>query len=270
MVSDILFILQKNYWLMSVKRNKDIEHLFYSGTSGLSLPVPRAQYPLAFQSKSRLAYYSSLFNSIEINSIFYKLPRSKTITNWSEMVPGNFRFTFKISKTITHVKGLNFSTKDVNDFLNVVENAGDKRGCLLAQFPPSLKVDNINQLQHFLEVVAEAIQHKEWKIAVEFRDKSWYQREVYELLDEFNASLVKHDIAASATPLDTLIGSFIYLRFHGPEPRYRGSYSDAYLKAYSKKIKTWINEKRTVYAYFNNTVGDAAKNLETLNYYVRS
>ncbi len=77
---------------------------FYSGISGLVLPVPKAQYPPEFQDNSRLQYYASLFNSLEVNSIFYKLPRSSTIANWVESVPDNFRFTFKLSKTVTHVK----------------------------------------------------------------------------------------------------------------------------------------------------------------------
>ncbi len=104
---------------------------------------------------------------------------------------------------------------------------------------------------------------------MEFRNSSWYEREVYELLEEFNVSMVFHDIAASATPLDGIIGSLIYLRFHGPEPRYRGDYSDQFLKIYAEYIKTWIIEKKTVYVYFNNTMGAAVKNLQTLNSYVQ-
>ena len=64
-------------------------------------------------------------------------------------------------------------------------------------------------------------------------------------------------------------GKFIYLRFHGPEPRYRGDYSDDVLKQYASYIKGWLNEKKTVYAYFNNTAGAAFKNLQTLNGYVK-
>src|SRR3954451_17361145 len=87
---------------------------FYSGISGVALPVPKAQFPSQFQDKSRLHYYASLFNSVEVNSIFYKLPRSSTIVNWRESVPDDFRFTFKVSKTITHVMFLHFAVKDVN------------------------------------------------------------------------------------------------------------------------------------------------------------
>ena len=242
--------------------------LFYAGTSGITLPVPKAEFPPQFQDKSRLHYYASLFNSVEVNSIFYKLPRHSTIINWREEVPGHFRFTFKVSKTITHAKGLHFALKDVDDFVNTVNNAGDKKGCLLAQFPPSLTIDRLNELQHLLEALGERTHNSGWRIAIEFRHLSWYEREVYELLSEYEVSMVVHDIPASATPLDKTVGDCIYLRFHGPEPRYRGDYTDAHLKRYAEYIKTWISEGKTVFAYFNNTVGAAVKNLQTLNSYV--
>src|SRR5665213_1974009 len=127
-----------------------INHRFYSGTSGLDLPVPKSQYPAEYQGKSRLQYYASLFNSLEVNSIFYKLPRSATIANWAQSVPGNFRFTCKVSKTITHAKRLQFSGKEVDDFMAAVENVGEKKGCLLAQFPPSLEISMLHHLQSLL------------------------------------------------------------------------------------------------------------------------
>ena len=246
-----------------------INQLFYSGTSGLNLPVARSQYPAEFQGKSRLQYYASIFNSIEINSIFYKLPRNSTVVNWAESVPRNFRFTFKVSKTITHAKGLQFAVKDVVDFNKAVENIGEKKGCLLAQFPPSLKIEKLDQLQRLLETLGEATYNSDWKVAIEFRDSSWYEREVYELLEEYNAAMVIQDMPKSATPLNDVRGDVIYLRFHGPEPRYRGHYGDEFLKQYAAYINIWISEKKTVYAYFNNTVGAAVENLQSLNKYVQ-
>ena len=243
--------------------------LFFSGTSGLDLPVSRKQYPTEFQGKSRLQYYASLCNSLEVNSIFYKLPRVSTIANWAQTVPDDFRFTCKISKTITHIKGLKFDRNDVADFMTVVENVGEKKGCLLAQFPPSLKINMLDRLENLLETLAEAIQYTSWKLAVEFRDPSWYEREVYEILQEYNVALVIQDIPKSATPLDDVSGDVVYLRFHGPEPRYRGSYGDDVLKRYAGFIYKWLREKKTVYAYFNNTLGPAFENMQRLNQYVQ-
>ncbi len=242
---------------------------FYSGISGVALPVPKSQYPPEFHGKSRLHYYASIFNSVEVNSIFYKLPRSSTVANWAESVPDDFRFTFKVSKTITHVKRLDFAVKDVDDFIKTVDNIGNKKGCLLTQFPPSLKIEKLDRLQKLLEALGETTHNNEWRIAMEFRNSSWYEREVYELLEEFNVSMVIHDIPTSATPLNEVVGNFIYLRFHGPEPRYRGSYSNEFLQQYAEYIMQWMKAGKTVYTYFNNTMGAAVSNLQTLNSYVQ-
>lgn len=237
---------------------------FYSGISGVALPVPKSQYPPDFQDKSRLQYYGHLFNSVEVNSIFYKLPRVSTVINWRDSVPENFRFTFKVSKTITHVKGLNFKEEDITAFVNTVNQIGEKKGCLLAQFPPSLKIEHLNELHGLAEALGKATSD-EWRIAMEFRNASWYEREVYELLNDFNIAMVIHDIPASATPENQVNNDLVYLRFHGTEPRYRGDYTIDLLQPYAVKIKGWLADGKTVYAYFNNTMGNAVKNLQTLN-----
>jgi len=113
---------------------------FYSGTRGLVLPVPQVLYPPEFSGKSRLTYYASLFNSVEINSSFYKMPKAATVLKWADSVPQNFQFTFKLLKAVTHAKALDFSAEDVDLFIQTVNNIGNKKGCLLVQFPPSLKM----------------------------------------------------------------------------------------------------------------------------------
>src|SRR5688572_12770918 len=112
-------------------------HTFYSGLSGLALPLPKYKFPEAFQKSTRLTYYSSLFNSIEINRSFYTLPNGKTMAKWSNEVPEDFKFTFKLWKQITHAKGLRFDTTDVKHFLDAIGQVGEKKGCLLIQFPAS-------------------------------------------------------------------------------------------------------------------------------------
>ncbi len=77
--------------------------------------------------------------------------------------------------------------------------------------------------------------------------------------------MVIHDLPASITPITESKGSFMYLRFHGSGGRYRGSYSDDFLFEYAQYIKTWFSKGKNVYCYFNNTMGDAVKNLQVLN-----
>ena len=241
---------------------------FYSGTSGLVVPVPKHSFPPEFEDKSRLTYYASLLNSIEINSSFYKLPRSITIRKWAESVPDGFKFTFKLWKEVTHNKGLTFRTEDLENFMMAINEAGNKKGCLLIQFPPSLKADNILQLSHLLDAIQNTNTDNAWKVAIEFRDRSWYKDEVYELIDQYEYAMVLHDKASSNTPLQELTADFIYLRFHGPEGSYRGSYDDDFLYEYAQYIKAWIEDGKSVYVYFNNTMGATLDNLFKLNKFV--
>ncbi len=238
---------------------------FYSGLSGLQVPVPKYLFPEPYQQSSRLTYYASFFNSIEMNSTFYKLPLAKTISNWVASVPDEFRFTFKLWQEITHVNDLNFKEADVKSFFNIISNADHKKGCVLIQFPPSLVSAHIMQLDALLGCIAQNNTDHEWKIAVEFRNKSWYMQEVYDLLQHYSAGLVLQDIPKSITPLMDHSSDFIYIRFHGPTGNYRDSYSEPFLTEYATYINEWLREGRTVYTYFNNTMGDAFKNLQTLN-----
>lgn len=242
---------------------------FYSGTSGLVLPFRNKQScPPEFHDKPRLAYYASLFNSLEVNSSFYKVPMAATVKKWADGVPDGFKFTYKLWRDITHNKELVFNPADVDRFMQVIAHAGDKKGCLLIQFPPSIKIGSVHQLQKLLISINSADPAHEWKIAVEFRNSNWYHEDIYRLLDEHNAGMVLHDMPASFAPLMETEADFIYLRFHGPNGGYRGSYNDAFLAEYAQYIHDWQQDGKEVYAYFNNTMGDAIKNLMTLNSYL--
>ncbi len=238
----------------------------YSGTSGLVLPVPNKQlFPPAFQDKSRLTYYASIFNSIEINSSFYKVPMASTVQKWAASVPEGFKFTFKLWKGITHNKGLTFNPEDVDHFIQTITHSGDKKGCLLVQFPPSLVIASAGKVEKLLISIRQVDPELEWKLALEFRNRSWYHEDIYDLLHQYRAEIVLHDMPASATPLIDENMEFIYLRFHGPDGDYKGSYTDDFLSEYAQYVKTWKQDGKDVYVYFNNTAGDAIKNLMTLN-----
>ena len=236
---------------------------FYTGTSNIVLPMKQSEYPSEFKGASRLTYYASLFSSLEVNSSFYKVPRPATVEKWRTSVPPHFRFTFKVPKTVTHAKDLQFNAEDLEHFAKTVSQVGDKRGCLLVQLPPSLKKERQEELEGILESLRSDAQ--EWRIAVEFRDNSWYTSAVYRMLQNFTAGLVEQDMPKSATPFVNVAQDFHYLRFHGPEGDYRGSYDDAFLLQQAKRIKCWLEEGKEVYVYFNNTAGSAYQNLQTLN-----
>src|SRR5688500_3758496 len=116
---------------------------FYIGTSGIVVPIPQKDYPPAFHGRSRLSYYSSLLNSVEVNSSFYKNPKPATVAKWASEVGDDFRFTFKIPKAISHARDLAFDTADVATFVNLVDAIGAKKGCLLLQLPPGITIASV-------------------------------------------------------------------------------------------------------------------------------
>ncbi|MDB5131739.1 MAG: hypothetical protein JWR02_1488 [Mucilaginibacter sp.] len=249
--------------------NQEKTDNIYTGTSGLVLPLPnRRSFPPEMQNKSRLEIYSSIFNSIEINSCFYKVPMASTVEKWAASVPHGFKFTFKLWRQITHNKGLVFNSEEIEFFMQTIAYAGEKKGCLLIQFPPSITIANMGQLEKLLMDVKRADAAHEWKVVVEFRNRSWYEDEVYDLLTQYHTGLVLHDMPSSAITLLETSVDYVYLRFHGPNGGYRGNYTDDFLYEYAQYIKEWRNDGKTVYVYFNNTMGEAVKNLMTLNKYI--
>jgi uncharacterized protein YecE (DUF72 family) len=244
-------------------------NFYFSGTSGLVVPLPNKQvFPPEYRDKPRLTYYASLFNSIEVNSSFYKVPMAATVRKWAESVPDNFKFTYKLWREITHNKGLVFNPADVARFMQTISQAGDKRGSLLVQFPASITIAYLPQMQVLLQEIRKADLAGDWHIAIEFRSRSWYNNDIYSMLKEYQMGVVLHDMPASATPMLEQDAQFVYLRFHGPKGDYRGGYNDDFLAEYAQYIHAWQQEGKTVYAYFNNTMGDAVHNLATLNRYV--
>ncbi|WP_313267792.1 DUF72 domain-containing protein [Sphingobacterium sp.] len=246
-----------------------MEQSYFSGTSGILLPYKnRSFYPDQLQGKSRLAVYSLLFNSLEVNSSFYKIPREETVRRWCEETTDGFRFTFKLWKGITHQKELRFDPQDVVKFLSVIDAVGQKKGCLLIQLPPSFKFTSMERLTELLHFVSQDKRSEAWKVCVEFRNASWYREETLTLLKSYGMHLVVHDKDIRGMRLQYADTKIIYMRFHGPDGDYRGSYSDSVLKEYSTYINSWIAEEKEVYAYFNNTIGAALANLNTLAKYI--
>lgn len=239
---------------------KPVKGIVRVGTSNVVVPGNKQAFPPEFRQRSRLAYYSTLFNSVEINSTFYKVPMPSTFEKWSAEVPGSFRFTVKLWKEITHVKYLDFNAADLALFYNAINRLGNKKGCLLIQFPGSITFDSYARVEQLLTQCKELDPEAQWRIAIEFRSKTWYTGETYELLDHYGASLVHQDMPKSKNEIINKAAGFVYIRFHGVNGDYKGSYTDDQLGSQSQKIQHWLNEGKDVYVYFNNTIGDAFQN----------
>lgn len=228
------------------------------------MPGNKTSFPPAFRSKSRLHYYSSFFNSIEVNSSFYKTPQRSTYEKWAQDVPEDFEFTIKLSRDVTHVKELTVGDGLTERFLVSASGLGIKKGCLLVQFPGKINLEYFNQVERILSELGAHDPLGEWRVAIEFRNKSWYTGETTELLNHYNAAMVLHDHAKAKVFDFTGTSNFIYLRFHGPRGNYRESYSEQVLDGKAEQVKEFQSRGKDVYIYFNNTAGNAFENARYL------
>lgn len=236
----------------------------YIGTSGIVLPYNKDKFPPHYESASRLRYYSSVINSLEVNSSFYKTPQPKTLVKWKNDVLDDFKFTIKLSRDITHARNLDFDSDILHRFMNSINHLEDKKGALLIQFPASITSKYLNNVEKILQQIAMLQAEPRWDIAVEVRHSSWYNNDTYEMLTEHHASMVFHDMPGSKTPTDQTANDIIYFRFHGPVGDYRGSYDEIDLRNYSKQIFDAYTQGKRVYVYFNNTMGNAYENSTSL------
>jgi uncharacterized protein YecE (DUF72 family) len=240
----------------------------WAGTSGLVLPLPNKKaFPEAFRDRPRLAYYAQLYNSIELNSTFYKIPLPGTFTRWTTEAAGDFTFTVKLWRGITHVRGLRFNPADVSQFLQSANHLGTKKGCLLIQLPPGLQAGEAGRLDDLLTVIRRFDPDRPWKLAVEFRHHSWYTSGVDTILSYHHAAKVLQDMPASVLSelsAAQLAIPFVYIRFHGPAGDYRGGYAPNVLATWAGKIDGWLSAGKEVFVYFNNTIGDALADLGRL------
>ncbi len=220
-------------------------------------------YPADLPKNKWFEFYAQHFDTVEINNTFYQQPKQQTFKNWHEQAPKNFVFTVKANRFITHIKKLKDVEEPLERFFEGVRLLKSKLGPILFQLPPSMHKD-LNRLRDFLQVLPKN------RIAVfEFRHESWYCEDTYKLLDKFNAGFCIHDLIGKDSP-QIVTGDVAYVRFHGTEGRYSGSYSKAQLREWAKWLKEQTSRVHSIYAYFNNDVaGHAVSNAKTLTELLR-
>lgn len=215
-------------------------------------------YPGDLAASRWFEHYASLFDTVEINNTFYRLPEEQTFAAWAARAPKRFLFAIKASRFLTHMKKLKDPQEPLNRLFSRMRPLGRHLGPVLYQLPPGWKLD-LERLEQFLQLLPRRARH-----AIEFREPSWYRDDTLELLARLGVALVLHDMRGSATARER-VGPFVYVRFHGAAGTYSGSYSDRRLADWAD----WLHGQRAsgadVYAYFNNDVGGhAPRNAVTL------
>jgi uncharacterized protein YecE (DUF72 family) len=205
-------------------------------------------YPPRLPASRWLEFYAGRFETVEVNSTFYRLPRCDAVARWVEGTPEGFLFAVKASRYLTHVKRLRELGPGLERFLERIEPllGSPKLGPLLWQLPPTFRRDD-DRLADALARLPLGLRH-----CVEFRHPSWFVGETYALLREHGVALAIGDRPqVNAFQTHELTADWTYVRFHGGTRGRRGNYSNSELREWAAQLREW-SRTREVYAYFNN------------------
>ncbi len=211
-------------------------------------------YPAELADELRLEHYAKHFQCVEINNTFYQLPDAQTLRQWHNAVPADFVFAAKASRYITHMKKLKDPQETVCSFLERIRLLEDKLGPILFQLPPRWHF-NAPRLAAFLDALSS-----EFRYAFEFRDQSWLNAQTCELLSRYKAAFCIYELNGFLSPREVTT-DFVYIRLHGPDGAYQGSYDTRTLSGWAGAISTWCAQGRSISCYFDNDqAGYAAQN----------
>ena len=212
-------------------------------------------YPKGLPPRRWLEYYATLFDTVEVNTTFYRLPTRSAVAGWVEQTPKSFLFTVKASRYLTHIKRLTDMESGVARFYKRIQPLVDsgKLGPVLWQLPANFR-RNDERLQSALEHLPQG------RHCFEFRHESWFDDEVYALLCNRGVALVIGDNPKRPFQTHELTADWTFIRFHYGRRGRNGNYSERELEEWRRRIAAW-RARVDVYAYFNNDwEGYAVKN----------
>jgi uncharacterized protein YecE (DUF72 family) len=203
-------------------------------------------YPKGLPAREWLRHYAELFDTVEVNTTFYRLPRRESVAAWVRESPPEFVFAVKASRYLTHMKRLLDMEQGQERFYERIEPlvASPKLGPVLWQLPESFRRDD--------ERLAGALEKlRPGRHGFEFRHASWFTDEVYDLLRHHGVALVIGDHPERPFQAYELTADWTFIRFHYGSRGRGGNYSDRELEEWARRIGRW-RETADVYAYFNN------------------
>lgn len=216
------------------------------GTSGWSYPHWRGVfYPPELPPGRWLAWYQERLDTVELNNSFYRLPERSTFAAWGREAPEDFVFAVKANRYITHLRKLREPHAPLRRLLDHARALGPHLGPILFQLPPRWRCD-LSRLRAFLQALPQGL-----ACAMEFRDPDWWREEVYGLLRAHGVAWCIFHLAGTLSPLE-VTAPLVYVRLHGPDGPYQGSYDGRALAAWARRILAWRAEGRQVWCYFDN------------------
>jgi uncharacterized protein YecE (DUF72 family) len=212
-------------------------------------------YPGALPPHRWLEHYATLFDTVEVNNTFYRLPSRDAVAAWVEQTPPGFLFAVKASRFLTHMKRLTDMGRGVERFYERIGPLvrSPKLGPVLWQLPENFHRDD-ERLAGALERLPSG------RHCFEFRHPSWFVPEVYDLLREHGVALVIGDHPERPFQTHELTADWTFIRFHHGSRGRNGNYSERELETWQRRIDGW-RQRMEVFAYFiNDWQGYAVRN----------
>ena len=222
------------------------------GTMGWSYVFWKGNfYPETLASKEFLAFYAKQFTTVEVDSTFYRIPRTQSALFWKEQTPEGFLFSLKFPQVITHVKMLENCQEETNVFLERAGLLKEKLGTLLLQFPYSFGGEHVQLLRDFLENLP-----KKHRYVVEVRNRKLLNDSLYSLLRDNNVVLAWVD--SPFMPLMSEVTSdFLYVRWEGDRRHVKGTLGrievdkPEKIKQWAYRLKPFLEQQTEVFGYFS-------------------
>lgn len=208
-------------------------------------------YPKEVKDAGRLAHYAGHFDTVELNSTFYRPAAGSLLARWRNNVPDDFLFSVKAWRRFTHFQHLKVDPVELASFLRSLSPLAEKKGPALFQLPATCSI-NVKYLGAFLQLLPP-----DCRAAFEFRHSSWWTQEIFDLLCEHGAGFCIFDLKQVLSPMP-VTADFVYVRLHGPKRPYFDHYARATLGAWARRVSTWSEAGLDVFFYFNNTDEAAA------------
>jgi uncharacterized protein YecE (DUF72 family) len=220
--------------------------VLYVGTSGWQYAHWRGVfYPDGLPPRMWLPYFAERFRTVEVNNTFYNLPDRSVFEHWFKTSPPDFVFALKMSRFLTHLKRLHDPEQPVKRFMERARRLGRKLGPVLVQLPPGFGVD-LERLDATLKLFPRSV-----RVAVEFRDETWFTEETRALLERRRVALCLADSPRRKQPMWRTAG-WGFVRFHEGKGPHEPGYERDVLRRWVERVAEMWPAKQDVYVYFNN------------------
>ena len=203
-------------------------------------------YPAREPKRRWLELYAEHFDTVEVNSTFYRLARREAVAGWVSQTPPQFLFTVKASRYLTHVKRLAGIEDGIKRFYEPLGPLLDSErlGPVLWQLPENFHRDD-ERLQGWLSLLPTGLH------TIEFRHQSWFVPEVMDALREHDVALTIGDHPERPFQSLEATAAWRFVRFHYGSRGRGGNYSATEIAEWAQRIRGWRRHE-AVYAYFNN------------------